>query len=302
MHQLPRMNQIAHPDLVAGNMTTPALAAWHARLELQFAARQGADGEIRTVLARKHHIGPLVVQKVLYPEAEAVCHGVVVHPPGGVAGGDHLALHATLAVSSHAVLTTPGAGKWYKSGGRPSSQYLQFELAENTCLEWLPQENILFDGTEVAFTGEVHLQDNAVFAGWEIFCLGRQASGEQWQAGRLQQRLSIYRHHRLIWNERASLTPQSRQLQSAAGLRGMRVSGTFVVVAANLPTDILDACRAISIDGQALYGVTALPQVFCARYLGQSSQEARRYFEALWHLLRPWYAGRTAVKPRIWAT
>lgn len=270
---------------------------WQAHLQLAFERR-----EQRTFLARRQHSGPLVIQKTLHPEGEAVCHGIIIHPPGGVAGGDALRLDSTLAAQSHALLTTPGAGKWYKANGRQASQQLTFHLQPGACLEWLPQENILFDGSQVALAAEIELAQDAVYAGWEILCFGRQASHEQWLSGQLKQRTVIRRNGSVIWHERAFLTPASRVMASLAGLRGHVVSGSFSVAAGAVPNEVLEQCRQVSADAGAHIGVTALPQIFSARYIGLSSQAARQYFEALWQLLRPWYAQRPAVRPRIWNT
>ena len=49
-------------------------------------------------------------------------------------------------------------------------------------------------------------------------------------------------------------------------------------------------------------GVTLLPGVLLARYIGDSSEAAKRYFVELWRRLRPALAGREAVEPRIWRT
>src|SRR2546423_14099799 len=120
-------------------LSEPVAASWKARLSLSFAR----DGN-RSVLAERSHEGPLVVQKPLYPEGDAVCHAIVVHPPGGIAGGDELRLDVSAAAGAHALLTTPGAGKWYRSAGAQAKQLLSFSLQGT--LEWLPRETIVFDG------------------------------------------------------------------------------------------------------------------------------------------------------------
>ncbi len=111
-------------------VTLPDSAStWHAELHLGFAR----SGE-RTVLRENRHRGPLRVQKALYPEGDAVCQAIVLHPPSGIAGGDHLAISAGVGAGAHAQLTTPGAGKWYRSGGAEASQHMAFKLDEGAML------------------------------------------------------------------------------------------------------------------------------------------------------------------------
>jgi urease accessory protein len=277
------------------------LGHWKASLALVF----GTQGT-RTFLARKQHCGPLVIQKTLHPEGNKVCHGIIIHPPGGVAGGDELTLEVTLTKNANALLTTPGAGKWYKANSKVASQDLQFYLAENACLEWLPQENILFDGAMVDFSANIILAENAKYIAWEILCLGRQARGERWKTGRLCQNLTIKRKDKVIWQERAMLMANDRFFDSLIGLGGNVVSGSFVIAAGNLPTNLLAECQQVQLadktDDKARFGVTVLPEVFSARYIGMSAPAAREYFERLWHILRPWYLSRSAARPRIWNT
>ena len=283
------------------SLNRPSIKCWEARLDLDFNAVKG-----RSYLAKKLHIGPLVLQKTLHPEGQAVCHGVVIHPPGGVAGGDELTLNVALDAQANVLLTTPGAGKWYKANGQFAKQHLQFDLQDNACVEWLPQENILFNGSQVKFSSTVNLALKAKYAGWEILCLGRQAQHEEWLTGVVKQKVTIRREGKLIWNERAFLNPNQRTFKSMVGLKSNAVTGSFVIAAGPVPAEVLDACRAIkpqlSLDADAQYGVTALPEIFAARYTGQSSQCAKSYFEKLWACLRPWYVERNVVRPRIWNT
>ena len=270
---------------------------WQAELCLGFSRREG-----RTILTSRDHRGPLVIQKMLYPEGDAVCHAIILHPPGGLAGGDRLEINITAAAKAHALLTTPGAGKWYKANGASASQRVVIDVADNALIEWLPQETIVYDAAEAQWCGEVHLAQSARYAGWEIICLGRQACGEQFRQGELRQSLKIFRSNRIIWGEHANLKGGDRLLNSAAGLRGQPVFATFVVAAGAVPSELLAQCRAISTADDGFTCVTALPEIFVGRYLGRSTQSARLYFEQLWALLRPWYAGMAAQRPRIWNT
>jgi urease accessory protein len=298
MHTTAVLNPIALPQPIT-------LPHWDAELKLGFIRRDG-----RSYLAQRHHRGPLVVQKTLYPEGESVCHAIILHPPGGVAGGDRLKIGVTAGAEAHALLTTPGAGKWYKANGREASQHLDFRVDDNAVLEWLPQETIVYDAAQVVWDTTVTLAESARYAGWEITCLGRQASREQFRCGSLRQSLRIYRASRLIWGEHGKLGGGDEMLASPVGLHGCSVYATFVVAAGSTPPQLLESCRAVPAPESGLgpdqvqgrVGVTALPEVFVARYLGNSSQAARHYFEAIWAVWRPHYAGVAAQRPRIWNT
>jgi urease accessory protein len=274
----------------------PVDAGWQARLELGFERR----GE-RTVLARRVHDGPLVVQKALHPEGDAVCHAIVVHPPAGIAGGDQLRLDVSVANGAHALLTTPGAGKWYRTAGAAASQQVALDVADGATLEWLPQETILFDGSIADIGSHARLAPTARLIAWDIVCLGRTGSGERYAKGTARMTTRIERGGRALWVERGRLGAGSSAMDAAAGLAGRSVFGTLMATGGSVDDGLLAACRAERpAEGEG--AVTRLPGLFVARYRGDESEAARDYFAALWRLLRPAVAGREAVTPRIWRT
>lgn len=274
--------------------------AWHAALHLAFAR----TGE-RTVLRDNRHHGPLRVQKALYPEGEGVCQAIVLHPPSGIAGGDHLLISATVGAGAHAQLTTPGAGKWYRSGGPEASQRLELTVEEGAALEWLPQETIVFDGARARMETRVRLAADSRFIGWDILCLGRAAAGERFEHGRFDLLCRVERGGAPIWLERGGFDGADPMLASPAGWAGHGVGGTLLCAFPDLPrqaASLLEALRAIVPGDAARHGITALPGVLVARYLGDNSEAARLWFARLWQTLRPACCGRPAVPPRIWNT
>lgn len=279
--------------------TLPPITGWEAELKLGFIRR--GEG---TVLAERTHRGPLRVQKALYPEGEAVCQTLVLHPPSGIAGGDHLHITAQVCQGAHAQLTTPGAGKWYRSGGPDASQRLEFAIADDATLEWLPQETIVFDGAKAHMQTRIALTGSARFIGWEVLCLGRTASGERFHEGQISLDTRIERDGRPLWIERGLLHGDDPLLASPAGFAEATVSATLV---ATLPLDfapapLLAACREIAPADSARHGLTVLPSLLVARYLGHHSEAARHWLTQLWMQLRPPLLGREAVPPRIWNT
>src|SRR4051812_20873028 len=131
-------------------------SGWHACLSLDY-ERRGA----RTVLVRNRHAGPLVVQKSLYPEGDAPCQNVIVHPPGGIAGGDSLHIAITAGSATSLQLVTPGATKWYRTTGAPASQRVDIAIDTDAAVEWLPHESVVFDGARARISTRVDLASGA---------------------------------------------------------------------------------------------------------------------------------------------
>jgi len=279
--------------------------AWHALLTLGFTAAAGT-----TRLTERVHRGPLRVQKALYPEGGAVCHAIVVHPPGGVVGGDQLGITAGVGDQARAFLSTPGAAKWYKANGSVSGQRVALHVGLDASIEWMPQESIFFDQAEVVLEHEVTLAAGAAYIGCEILCLGRRAAGEIFKSGKITQRNAIRRDGKLIWWEQGALQGAGALQGSALGFDGRSVCATLIAVGAPagapagapLTAAALAALREIVVGGEARFGVTQMKDVLVARYLGDDSEAARRAMLEVWQRLRPHLIGRAGLVPRIWNT
>ncbi len=270
-------------------------AGWRASLELGFAAA-GA----RTVLRHSRHRGPLRVQRPFYPEGD-LAHVYVLHPPGGVVGGDRLDLSLDVGSGARVLCTTPGSGKFYRSAGDEAGLELRLHVAAGASLEWLPQENILFAGARLRAATRIDVEDDAVFIGWDITCLGRPASRERFEPGTLSSRLTFChdRAPQLVESQRVS---GERQLNAAAGLRGRPVQG--ILLAFPCSEAHLECVR----DGLAStaslppIGVTLLDRLLVVRALADDAGALKQVMISIWQTLRPRLLERNAVAPRIWAT
>lgn len=272
---------------------------WSARLQLGIERR--AQG---SVLVTRRHEGPLRVQKTLYPEGPDLAHLVLVHPPGGIAGGDRLHIELELAAGAQALLTTPGATKWYKANGVVSGQDTRLTVAGGALLEWLPQENIFFDGAYANMHLHVACTTTARACGWEVSVLGRRDSHEQYRSGRLRQRVEIVRDGQLLWAERGQIEGGDALLDSPLGWAGAHVSGLFWALGVRFDDALLETCRtcAQGIEGVRL-GVTRFPHgLLLARVLGSSPEQVRSVLTSVWMAVRPVLSGRAGLAPRIWAT
>lgn len=271
-------------------------SAWPARLSLRFSLRDG-----KTVADRSHD-GPLVVQKALYPEGPGVCHAILVHPPGGMVGGDQLKVRLELEAGSHALITTPGMSRWYRSNGAEAELRTSLQV-DGATLEWLPLETIVYDRTWARMETDVELRNGAKFVGWEVLCLGRTAHGERFRSGTITRRTTIRKEGRLLWSERCLLRGGDPLLDSPLGLRGATVAATLLAAGFEPHEELVLACGRIPLGGGGtLGGVSGLPGLLVGHYLGHSSEAARQWLLAIWRHLRPGLLGRDAVSPRIWST
>lgn len=287
LHAVPAETKTAHTPL-------------QARLSLGFER----DSEI-TRLTEKNHFGPLLVQKPFYPEGKEVCHVVIVHPPGGIVGGDELSISARVGASASAQITTPGASKWYKANGHVSQQKISIEVQAGGSLEWVPQETIFFDNANVMVDHQVTLEKDAVYIGCEIWCFGRTASGESFNNGQIRQRTTIQRDGKKIWLEQIRLRGGSQAMKDSLALAGKTVCATLILTGKTINPSLIELARveAESITkGIGEIGISQFKSIVIVRYLGDSSEAARHVMLRAWALFRPEIVGRTGIVPRMWNT
>lgn len=254
------------------------------------------------MLARSEHLGPLRVQRAFYPEASGACHVYMLHPPGGVAGGDQLEIAVRVDSGAHALITTPGAGKLYRTRGPTASLSQRLTVASGALLEWFPQENIVFNGAAAQLDTRVELEPGAAYAGWEIVCFGRPACGERFERGVLDSAFTLSVGPRTRYLERGYFAGGDPVMSEPWGLGGNAVLGLFSVAHEAASEDWVEQVRAAVEPEQGLFAVTLLQGLLLGRYLGPSTLDARATFERMFAVLRPLYASAAAVTPRIWRT
>ncbi|MBF8748808.1 urease accessory protein UreD [Pseudomonas putida] len=272
--------QIEQPEQAAG---------WSAYLQLRFVERDGV-----TRLGARRHFGPLLVQRPFYPEG-APCHVYVLHPPGGIVAGDRLELDIHLEPGSHALLTMPGASKFYRSIGPTARLAQHFHLQAGSTLEWLPQDSIFFNGARASLDSRFSLAPGARLLAWETLCLGRPVMNERFDLGALDSRLQIDLPDGPGLHERLRI--EGGRLDKLAG---HPLLATFCAAPADQA--VLEQVRALldRLDNPA--GATLLGSLLVIRLLDHDNQNLQHTLQRLWHVLRPAVLGLPACPPRIWAT
>lgn len=262
---------------------------WHGHLTLRY-RREGS----RT-LAHDAHDGPLRVLKALYPEGDGICHHVLVHPPGGIAGGDHLDIDVEVGDSAHALITSAGAARFYRSDEQAAAQIARIQLRDNARLEWLPLETIAFPGCRASNQVHFELAPGAQCLGWDLLALGLPDADRAFNTGWIEQQL----HWPGVWLERGRIAAEDRRLLgSPIGLAGRHALGTLWFAShtpwpAAQSEALLDAARAACSNSPlaALSGATSPdPRLVVLRVLAPR-------IEPLFSLL---CAARTAWRQTVW--
>jgi urease accessory protein len=298
------MNQALDQKLIED--AVPDHGQWQAYLRLAYEKRSRG---VR--LVKCEHEGPLYVQKAFYPEGPDCAHSYLLHPPGGLVTGDELSISIDVEEDAHALITMPGAGRVYRArdAGGVQTQNLDIKVAENSVIEWLPLETILFPNAHARMNTRFDLADNASLMTWEITCFGLPANEQDFAQGSCRQRMQIWREGRIRFNE--SLIVDDHNLVEPtilggnAGLRNAPVHGLFIAGPfANQEQDILDALHEVSdrCSDNELLACSQVAEFITVRYLGHCTEKARKLFTECWSILRPALLQREAVEPRIWRT
>ena len=274
--------------------------AWHAELKLDYTL------ESQRTVARHAHHGPMRILKSLYPEGDSICHNVLVHPPGGLVGGDTIDIQVSVAQGAHGLVSTPGATRFYKSGGHPAMQQVIAHVADQARLEWVPLEAIAYNDCEATNRAVFHLAPSAELITWDVTALGLPSSDQAFTLGHFQQHLEIPG----VWLERGNIQGNDeRWLNSPLGLAGHKCFGSLVFacgspIASDRAERALEAARGI-IEANPLKlqaGITcAHPQVIVMRVMSPLIEPTMDLLKQVWATWRHTLWNLPSVPPRIWS-
>ncbi|GAA6617820.1 urease accessory protein UreD [Scytonema sp. NUACC26] len=292
------MNQPNYPT------TARFVNGWHGKLDLVYAQRQG-----KTALIHNQNTAPLKVQRPFYPEGQEICHSVILHTAGGIVGGDRLSYKIHLQPKAQALITTAAASKIYRSNGAQARQNIDIQVDAGACLEWLPQETIVFNGVRYRQDLRVELATEACWIGWEITRFGRSARGEKFCLGEWRSHTEVWQQGVPLWIDRQWLPGSEEVFHSPHGLAGQPVTGSLVYIGQEVSQELVQKARTLFLSPSSqspvpsphsLAGVTRLSCGLLCRYRGSGTTEVRNWFTAVWQLLRQSVLARGGCVPRVW--
>ncbi len=268
---------------------------WHASLRLGFEKRSK-----KTVAAYVKHIGPLRIQRAFYPEEDGTCHVYLLHPPGGLVGGDELQYDIRLNEHSACLITTPGAAKIYRSDCL-SKVNQQLSIAAGAILEWLPQESIVFNQAISATNTSLHLEETSQLFFWDVCCLGRPSINERFTQGCFRQNIVLYRSGQAVIIERNRFAGGHEIFDAVWGLQSYYINA-IAILTDNNNHGVASYRQVIEYSEKQIIGLTRKNGFIICRYLGNSAEQAKSIFTRLWQHWRAMETHRTSIIPRIWKT
>ncbi|QKO22687.1 urease accessory protein UreD [Rhodoferax sp. BAB1] len=273
---------------------------WHASLQLDY-TRDGPRS-----VAHYLHDGPLRILQSLYPEGGAICHNVLVHPPGGLVGGDTLDIKLSVGPGAHGLVTTPGATRFYRSSSEVARQWVHARLEAGARLEWLPLEALAYNQCRAENKAVFELAPGAELMGWDVTALGLPMADLPFAEGTFAQHLEVPG----VWLEQGRIAASdTRLMDGPLGLAGQRCMGTLFFVAGEpIPRErretALEVVRELiaAHDLRATAGATSPhPQVLVVRVLAPLVEPAMGLLKSLRAAWRQQLWQLDAVPPRIWA-
>jgi urease accessory protein len=274
--------------------------SWHASLKLDYSREGGRS------VARFAHDGPLRILQSLWPEGDAVCHNVLVHPPGGLVGGDTLEVRVTGTEGSHGLVTTPGASRFYRSDGGLALQDVRIQLAPGTRLEWLPLEALYYSGCRAHNRLVMDLAPGAELLGWDVAAFGLPQANQPFVRGSVLQHIELSGQ----WLERGRIAADdARLMDGPLGLAGHRcLASLFFTAGTELPRArreaLLEAAREVISShplGPTAGATSPTPHVVVVRVLAPLVEPAIGLLKAIRQAWRPLAWSIEGADPRGWA-
>lgn len=271
-------------------------------------AQLSLDYSLAAQRTRVHfeHDGPLRVLKSLYPEGDAICHNVLVHPPGGLVGGDTLDIRTHVRAGAHALITTPGATRFYKSNGQAATQKTQLTLEQGARLEWLPLEALAYNACDAHNALYFDLAPEAELMAWDITAFGLPHANEPFIQGCFTQHMQWPGK----WLERGTVRADDAYLMNGPlGMAGQRCMGSMLLACGTAITRsqrelLLEATREV-LDAHpqgAWCGITAPnDHMLVLRGLAPVVEPLMHLLQQVREVWRHQHWGLTGSAPRIWS-
>ncbi|MDC3171045.1 urease accessory protein UreD [Prochlorococcus sp. AH-716-E13] len=275
-------------------------SSWEGNCFLNFFNNKSSSGKVDKTIFKSKSTSPYKLLKSSYDQ-EGRCILPILHTAGGLVGGDLLVFEANIGINSKVLLTTSSAQKVYGSVGRSkinpkgtfSSQKTKINILENSHLEYLPQETIVFANGLYSQEFKIKISDNSSLLFTDLIRLGRSAAGETIENGVFRSKLEIIRNGKLSNNwEFVDLIELTKfSFEAKSGMDYMPVFGSLIwICEKEFPktkiSQLEENIKMIFKENDNYLSLGTLENGISIRFLGTSSQDARKCFFSIWTQIR----------------
>ena len=274
--------------------------SWEGNCFLNFFNNKGSLGNFNKTIFRSKSTSPYKLLKSNH-DKEGRCILPILHTAGGLVGGDLLEFEANLEENSKVLLTTSSAQKVYGSVGiskiNPkgtfSKQKNLIKIFDNSHLEYLPQETIIFANGLYEQKFKVSISETSSFLFTDLIRLGRSSSGESIESGVFRSKLEIMRNNDLYddWEYVDQIELSKDSYVAKSGMDYMPVFGSLIWIcekdfSKSKINNLVGNIKKIFNETDNNLSIGILENGISVRFLGSSSQDARKCFFCIWKQIR----------------
>ncbi len=203
---------------------------------------------------------------------------VLGNTAGGVVAGDELSVSAETKDNAAAIFTTQAAEKVYRSAGADTRMTINLIAGADSCLTWIPQETILFDGVRLRRRLDIEIEREASILAGEMLFFGRAAKGEKFTHGMVHDEWRVRYAGELRWADNLHLAGNvQHQLKSSVGFDGSNAMASLIYVAPDNSANV-DLARSLLQEAKCRAAITLIGEVLIARWLGKDPAELKQSY------------------------
>lgn len=257
--------------------------------------RSFGNGEIRYAKKGLVRLFQQGCAKILLPKTHGdIAQAVLVNTAGGLTGGDRLGFDCSLEEGASLCVASQTAERVYRASEGLARVENRLRLGENSNLEWLPQETILFDQSRLQRSLEVHMEESSHLMALESIIFGRKAMGETLANAQLSDQWRIWRGGKLVYADGLRFEGElNKALAQKCLFDGQSALASLVYIAPDAQNR-LEQARKILADCEIEVAASAWNGILLVRFLASNSQELRQ------SLSKYLVAFRQQNLPRVW--
>lgn len=247
------------------------------------------DGKIRIILEEKngktvineiYHEGVSKVSPTMHLDSEKIPCYFLMHMGGGYVEGEACSNYIELKKGARSIITTQAPTLIYKSqNGIPCKQYSMIKLEENSVLEYMLDNTILFKDAIYNQNTDIYMAKNSTLIYTDGLTSGWSPDGAKFQYDTVRMKNRIFMDEELVFLDNLFLNPKNQDLEDLGFLEGYSNYGTAIIIDRRIDETFVEKLRedieALKLDIN--FGISSLEvNGFVIRVIGNLTQDIQK--------------------------